>query len=148
MKTYLYIILAFVSVGSNAQNHFNLDDGFIAEGYDVVSYFKNKAEEGKPEFMYTHKGAKLKFISQAHLDQFKANPESFMPQYGGYCAYAIGDNGKKVDINPEYFKIENGKLYLFYKTIFKNTLKCWNKEESKNLKSQADKNWAKILDKK
>ena len=55
----------------------------------------------------------------------------------------MGDYGEKVEINPETFKIVDGKLYLFYNAFFNNTLKSWNKNES-NLKKKADANWKKI----
>ncbi len=75
---------------------------------------------------------------------FAANPTRFEPQYGGWCAYAMGASGDKVDVDPETFKIVNDKLYLFYNKFFNNTLKSWNKDES-NLKSKADVNWTKFI---
>ena len=66
--------------------------------------------------------------------------------FGGWCAYAMGDNGEKVDIDPETFKIIDGKLYLFYNAYFNNTLNSWNKDE-KNLKNKANNNWSKLLKK-
>jgi YHS domain-containing protein len=58
-------------------------------------------------------GAKWKFASQAHLDLFKATPEKYAPQYGGYCAYGVSvDN--LVSIEPDKFTIIDGKLYLNY----------------------------------
>lgn len=74
---------------------------------------------------------------------FLANPSRFEPQYGGWCAFAMGDYGKKVKINPETFKIVDDKLYLFYNAYFTNTLKDWNKDEA-NLKSKGDRNWANL----
>ena len=56
----------------------------------------------------------------------------------------MGDYGKKVEIDPETFKIVDGKLYLFYNAYFNNTLKSWNKDE-KNLKAKADKNWSTLI---
>ena len=55
----------------------------------------------------------------------------------------MGENGEKVSINPETFKIVNGKLYLFYNKFFNNTLKDWNENESE-LKQKAEKNWTKF----
>ena len=77
------------------------------------------------------------FSSQANKDLFLKNPASYEPQYGGWCAYAMGYSGEKVEINPETFKILDGKLYLFYNAFFNNTLKSWNKDEV-NLKKKAD----------
>jgi hypothetical protein len=56
----------------------------------------------------------------------------------------MGSSGEKVDIDPETFKIVDGKLYLFYNRFFNNTLKTWNKDEA-HLRSSADKNWMKFV---
>ncbi len=64
----------------------------------------------------------------------------YEPQYGGWCAYAMGNSGEKVEVDPETYKIVDGKLYLFYNKYFTNTLKSWNKDEAK-LKSKADESW-------
>ena len=62
----------------------------------------------------------------------------------GWCAYAMGAKGEKVEVDPETFKIVDGKLYLFYNKFFNNTLESWNKDEAR-LRSNADKNWSKII---
>jgi hypothetical protein len=66
-----------------------------------------------------------------------------MPQYGGWCAYAMGAKNEKVTMNPENYKIVDGKLYLFYKNFFTDTLDDWNEDEE-NLKQKANENWKKI----
>jgi hypothetical protein len=78
------------------------------------------------------------------LLKFKANPEKYKPAYGGWCAYAMGENGEKVKVDPETYKIVDGKLYLFYNFWTTNTLDDWNKNEKK-LKEAADRNWSKIV---
>jgi hypothetical protein len=82
----------------------------------------------------------------ANRDAFIKNPAAYEPQYGGWCAYAMGASGEKVEIDPETFKVADNKLYLFYNAYFNNTLPKWNKDE-KNLKSKADQNWKAILNK-
>ena len=64
-----------------------------------------------------------------------------MPQYGGWCAYAMADKGEKVSINPKTFEIRDGKLYLFYNSWGTNTLDLWKKENVKGLQKKADQNW-------
>ena len=83
-------------------------------GYDTVAYFtEGKPVKGSDGFVTTWMGAKWKFASQAHLDLFKAAPEKYAPQYGGYCAYGVAvDN--LVSIEPDKFKVLDGKLYLNY----------------------------------
>ena len=71
------------------------------------------------------------------------DPEKYQPQYGGWCAYAMGVSGDRVKIDPKTFKIINDQLYLFYNFWGNNTLKDWNKDE-KRLKEKADSYWSAI----
>ena len=142
-----YFILLYLITSSSIFSQtidYNTKGGFSAKGYDVVAYFKNEAKEGQKEFSYTYDGVKYKFSSQTNLDLFTQNPEKYIPQYGGYCAYAIAINSKKVDINPKSYEIRDGKLYLFYNSWGNNTLKKWQKENVKGLQEKADLNWEAI----
>jgi YHS domain-containing protein len=86
-------------------------------GYDTVAYFTvGKPVKGQDALVTEWMGAKWKFSSQANLDLFKANPEKYAPQYGGYCAYGVvQDNLVKVE--PDQFTIRDGKLYLNYDAV-------------------------------
>ena len=143
MKKSIIIFLGLlIGFSSQAQQiDYYLDNGYVAEGYDVTEYFNNKATKGDKNYTTTHDGVKFKFTSQVNLDKFKANPTKFIPQYGGYCAYALATNGKKVDADPETFEIRNGKLYMFYNSWGTNTFKKWKAENPEKLKEQADVAW-------
>ncbi len=143
-KVLILILLTSVTVFAQKKNQ-NTKKGFLAEGYDVVSYFDNKAEKGDKKFTTEIEGIKFKFTSKENLVKFKENPKKYIPQYGGYCAYAIGANGSKVSIDPKTFEIREGKLYLFYNSWGTNTLELWKKEGAEKLKIQADKNWRNII---
>lgn len=124
--------------------HFNLSDQLAIQGYDPVAYFtQQKATKGKPALYTQYQGVVYHFATEQNRKMFLANPSRFEPQYGGWCAFAMGDYGKKVKINPETFKIVDDKLYLFYNAFFTNTLKDWNKDEA-NLKAKGDRNWANL----
>lgn len=126
------------------QKHFNINKFSLAlEGYDPVSYFSGEPKKGNANFTYSYNGIKYNFSSQKNLDVFKQSPDKYEPQYGGWCAYAMGLNGEKVEVDPVNYKITNGKLYLFYRNFFSNTLDDWNKNE-KTLNLNADVNWRKI----
>jgi len=142
---YIYILFAIsISTFSYAQNsNYNLENEYFADGYDLVAYFDNSAEEGKKEYTTNYNGLNIKFSSQENLNKFNENPESFIPQYGGWCSYAMATSGDKVETNPEAFEIRDNKLYLFYKSFAINTLKKWKKKPD-TYKVQADKNWTKI----
>lgn len=123
----------------------NIDKNKLAvSGYDLVDYFNGKASPGNENFLSSYKGANYLFKNEINKRTFEKSPGEYLPQYGGWCAYAMGYNGKKVEINPESFSIENKKLYLFYKTTFTDTKKKWFRSNEK-LKSKANQNWNKQL---
>jgi YHS domain-containing protein len=152
---YLFVVaiahasLVFTGQAQNtvktSKDIFNISNGQLAiSGYDPVAYFTdNAAKEGKKEFSYTYDGIVYRFNSMQHLQLFKSDAEKYKPQYGGWCAYAMGATGEKVDVDPETFKVLNGKLYLFYNRFFNNTKKSWDKDEA-NLRQKADANWQKF----
>ena len=152
MKRIIITFLVTVySVGiTNAQTaqrtkEFNLEKGVAIQGYDPVAYFlQNKAVKGNKQFIALADGVTYNFSSAANKDLFIKDYKKYEPQYGGWCAYAMGATNEKVEIDPETFKIVNGKLYLFYHSWVNNTLNKWNKDES-NLKAKADKNWMAIF---
>lgn len=86
-------------------------DNVAVGGYDTVSFFSGKPQKGKKEHTLYHAGAEWYFVTQGNLDLFKTNPEAFMPQYGGYCAWAIANN-KLAKGSPKHWHVEDGKLYL------------------------------------
>ena len=148
-KKLAYLLLfTFVCIQSFAQTNlrqknFNLSKGLAIEGYDPVSYFAGKPAKGSATYTYTYDGVVYRFSNAANLETFKKNPSGYEPQYGGWCAYAMGSSGEKVEVDPETYKIIGGKLYLFYNHLFNNTLKTWNKSEPQ-LKPKADVNWQKL----
>jgi YHS domain-containing protein len=151
MKAFLILLITvlgttctFAQTEAQRKQHFNTKKSIALEGYDPVSYFSGKPKEGKSEYRITHHGVIYQFSSTANLNTFKSNPTKYEPAYGGWCAYAMGENGEKVKIDPETYKIIDNKLYLFYNFWGNNTLTDWNKLEKK-LKESADRNWEKLI---
>ena len=154
MNRHINLVFFFILLGGIAlaqheetrKKQYNLESsGLAIQGYDPVAYFTlNKALEGKKDFSTSYNGVIYRFASKQNKDEFARNPARYEPQYGGWCAYAMGKKGEKVEIDPETFKIVNGKLYLFYNKFFNNTLKSWNQDETR-LKTQADHNWMKFV---
>ena len=112
------------------QHNFNLSSQHVAiGGYDVVAYFKQgQPVKGKASLAVSHEGVIYHFSSLQNKSAFLETPAKYEPQYGGWCAYAMGATGEKVTVDPETFKIVNGKLFLFYNRYLNNKLKSWNKD--------------------
>lgn len=140
----LFVSVQAISQQAKRLAHFNVENKLAIQGYDPVAYFKQgKAVKGKKEFSASYQGVVYYFANESDKAAFLKNPTAYEPQYGGWCAFAMGDYGEKVEIDPETFKILDGKLYLFYNKFLTNTLKSWNKNETK-LKKNADANWEKL----
>ncbi|WP_422089812.1 YHS domain-containing (seleno)protein [Tenacibaculum ovolyticum] len=142
MKRFLILLLLFST--SIFSQKYNVKKGAIANGYDVVAYFSNKAVKGNKKIKATHDGVSFLFSSQENLNLFKKDPKKYIPKYGGFCAYAIGKTSERVSINPKTFQISNGELYLFYNSWGNNTLQLWQQEGAKELQKKANKNWKEI----
>lgn len=77
------IIMLSSTLSFGQKTNYNLDNGYIAERYDVVAYFSNKTIEGKITYSTSYDGAKYKFSNKENLDNFISNPLKYVHQYGG-----------------------------------------------------------------
>ncbi|MFY0673104.1 MAG: hypothetical protein JXQ87_06850 [Bacteroidia bacterium] len=145
MKTLIISFLAFSGL-SITQFGFAKNNVLI-DGYDPVSYFINGPLKGSEKITIDYKGTTIWFVSESNKEKFKANPQKYYPKYGGWCAYAMGADGSKVDVNPKTYEIREDGLYLFYNKLGTNTLNMWKTEGAATLKQKADKNWSKLEDK-
>ena len=144
MKTLLQSILVlglvFNSLSLLAQNNYNVNvdkKNLAVQGYDLVAYFEDhKPVKGSEEFSFKYESATYYFASKAHLNTFKKNPEKYLPEYGGFCAYGVS-RGYAVGIDPDAWSIVDGKLYLNYSLKVQKT---WSEDKPGYIK-KADQNW-------
>lgn len=145
LSKYQWTTSCAITIGCCASETLYVEDNLMLSGYDPVAYFTDgKAIKGKKIYACSYRGQRYYFSNDANRGLFLSKPDAYESQYGGWCAYAMGESGEKVEVDPETFKIVEGKLYLFYNFYFSNTLTKWNQEESV-LKIKADKNWKSIL---
>lgn len=113
------------------------------QGYDVVSYFtEGKPVKGDGNHVAVNDGVNYLFASDEHKKLFEANPEKYLPQYNGWCAFGVSVN-KKFISDPTAWKIVDGKLYL---NLSRSVYDTWVKDIPGNVK-KADANWEQIRDK-
>lgn len=116
--------------------------GTAIDGTDPVSYFTSgRPMQGSSDYKHDWNGATWRFVSAENRDAFKANPDKYAPQYGGYCAWAVSQ-GYTASTDPHAWKIVDGKLYLNYS---KSVQAKWEKNIPGNIKA-ADANWPSVLD--
>jgi YHS domain-containing protein len=142
MRTIRLSFIAFLVSGAlfaQQPEIFSTPDGAIG-GFDPVAFFKEgKPIAGKKELSYNWNGAVWSFSSAENLAAFKATPEQYAPQYGGWCAYGVAD-GHKSPTQVETWTIVSNKLYFNYNA---NVKKRWMEKQGEYIE-QAEKNWPKL----
>lgn len=147
MKKFAVIIGLFLSVLSfpaqagNDPIYTSWKNDTAVGGFDVVSFYSGKPLRGKKGFKQFYRDAEWRFSSRANLDLFRTNPEAFIPQYGGYCAWAAA-NGKLAKGSPKHWHLRDGKLYLNFNSRIQT---LWDKDIPGFIK-KADANWPQLLD--
>lgn len=112
-------------------------------GYDPVEYFtEGRAVIGEAAYTIVHEGAAYRFASESNKKAFEMDPERYLPQYGGFCAFGVA-LGAKFDGDPRLFAIVDGKLYLNLNPAIQ---KKWNEDRARNIE-KAQENWPRIRDK-
>ena len=115
--------------------------GVAIMGYDPVAYFTdNRAVKGSEKYSYDWLGTPWHFASSEHKEMFAADPIKYAPQYGGYCAAEVVGGSVTVDIDPNAFKIIDGKLYLIYDKPHADDFAAHASE----IVATADANWPKV----
>ena len=115
----------------------NTADGLALKGYDPVAYFTDgQPTKGTDQYSFEWKGVTYRFASAENLQRFKADPDKYLPQYGGYCAYAMSLD-RIADIDPHRWAIVGGRLYLNNGYLAQD---LWSLNKSGNIAS-ADRNW-------
>jgi len=116
----------------------NAADGIALKGYDTVAYFTTgEPTPGVDGYTHRWKGVTYRFASAENRDRFKADPERYVPQYGGYCAYAMSVD-RIADIDPSRWAIVDGKLYLNNNRL---SQALWSVNKRGKIVS-GDRNWA------
>lgn len=145
-QSFIRTLLMMILLTGSAQAADRVNTSFFGnvaiKGYDPVAYFtQNAPVKGDKQYTYEWMDANWQFASQENLETFKADPEAYAPQYGGYCAWAVANN-KLANIDPEQFTIYNDKLYLNYNA---DVAKKWRADKDSFI-TQANANWPSVTE--
>ncbi len=146
IRTILAIVVIAAGLSSPAAARDPVSTGTFSSlavsGYDPVAYFRQgRPVEGRSDLEYEWNGATWRFASADNLAAFKADPEKFAPQYGGYCAWAVSQ-GYTAKSDPAAWRIVDDKLYLNYS---KDIQARWEQDIPGNI-AKADANWPGVLE--
>ena len=113
------------------------EGGAALGGTDPVAYFtEGRPVAGSPAITHDWQGATWRFASEENRAAFAADPASYAPQYGGYCAWAVAE-GYTASTTPDAWRIEGGKLYLNYS---RRVQRQWERDIPGNI-ARANANW-------
>ncbi len=154
--TMLLLTLSLFSQATEQNPHVRINAaGLGLDGYSPVSYFEHgQAELGSAAFEHPYQGVTYRLTNAQQLQQFRNDPEAYLPAHGGWCSLMLSGSGRMTPANPESFTIVDGQLLLFWDGQFKGQavsgLSNWHsktnhdpKKERKRLHS-ANKTWQKI----
>ena len=142
----LFATLALLTLAAPgfAEDEYNLSTGgtldgvpLALRGVDPVALSTLGAvTDGTATHTVIHDEVAYYFASEISAETFRADPEAYVPQYGGFCAFAVA-LGKKLDGDPRYADIVDGKLYLFLNEVAFEKYK----EDKTGTLVKARKNW-------
>lgn len=152
-----FVIITFVTLGiaagpdsapqtSKAYLHsYNLpSSGLAIEGYCPVAYqVVGEPVRGKPEYASTYSGVTYRLVSEEAKQLFDADPELYIPAYGGWCAFGMAIEDK-FPVDPTAFKIVDGRLMLFLRNENIDALALWNQNDEEEQVAKANVYWEKV----
>ena len=151
------VIIVFATLGiaaatgssetpSKAYLHsYNLpSSGLALEGYCPVAYHVvGEPVRGKPEFTSIYNDVAYQFVSSEAKQYFDADPEKYLPAYGGWCAFGMAIQDK-FPVDPTAFKIVDGRLMLFLRNRDVDALKLWEQNNEAQQVAKANAHWKKV----
>lgn len=144
MKKSLWIFLLIsMSYNGLAQKYAIVEQKPVFDGNDIISYYDGEILKGKKDFQTQYDGLTLYFSSQKNLERFTADPDGYMPEFGGWCATAMSMDTRLVP-NYNFYKIENENLLFFAVQAFINARTLWERDTVENFKN-AVINYDKLL---
>lgn len=112
-------------------------------GFDLVSYqTAAKPVRGNGNHVAVHDGATYLFSSESNKAEFDADPDKYLPAFGGYCAFGVSV-GKKFIGDPDVWEVVDGTLYLCLDNKIKG---MWNEDVPAKI-AEANAKWPGIKDK-
>jgi hypothetical protein len=114
--------------------------GLAISGFDAVAYFtEGDATLGKGDFEYTFAGAVWRFHNEGNRSAFQADPEVYMPRFGGYDPVDVA-RGVAVPGDPRLWAVAGARLYLFYTPQALDSFL----QDTDRIAATADRNWPSV----
>ena len=139
----LWILALALPIGAATTEQIVVDrnSGLAIHGFDPVAYFTDRAPTlGRGEFEHRHAGAVWRFRNAGNLAAFVADPDVYMPRYGGYDPVGVG-RAVPAAGDPRIWMIEADRLYLFQSPENKAIFAV----DSERAVAAAEEHWPEVL---
>ncbi len=111
--------------------------GLAIGGFDPVAYFVDRAAmPGRSDIECAFGGTVWRFRNEGNRAAFLANPDVYMPRFGGYDPVGIA-RGVAVAGHPQLWLISGQHLYLFYSAQAQAEFAL----DPERISSTADRKW-------
>ncbi|MEM7499985.1 MAG: YHS domain-containing (seleno)protein [Pseudomonadota bacterium] len=139
----LLLLVALLNAGAALAEEFNIGpERRLLAGYDPVSYFEApEPERGVRAFRLVRDGVEILFASDENRARFLADPEHYLPAYGGYCSFGVR-MGQRLGVDPLAYRIVDDRLFLQHDP---GTQRVWRMSERRNI-AIADRVWPQIAE--
>jgi hypothetical protein len=128
-----------VPIGATTTEYVVVDrhTGLAIGGFDPVAYFVGGAPTaGTGEFEYRRAGVVWRFRNEGNRSAFIADPEVYMPRFGGYDPVGVA-RGVGVPGDPQIWLVTGERLYLFYTPAAREAFA----DDIQEVSTTADRNW-------
>jgi YHS domain-containing protein len=115
--------------------------GFAIGGFDPVAYFtEGQPVAGNSQFELPYGGAVWRFSNSGNREAFAADPDVYMPKFGGYDPLGVA-RGVAVAGNPDVWFIAGERLFLFYDRARRDKFAA----DPDRLSATAERKWPDVL---
>src|SRR5262249_42797400 len=120
--------------------------GLAISGFDPVLYSPmvphftdGAAMPGRAAFEHPFAGAVWRFRNEGNRAAFAAEPDLYMPRFGGYDPIGVA-RGIAAPGNPKLWLVSEGRLYLFYAEQTRTAFKV----DAEAIGAEAERNWPSV----
>lgn len=140
-KLFITLILTALGFGSlHAEASVVISGEYALDGNDITSYYDRPFPvKGDPRYQLQFKEKNWLFADKKSMEAFQNAPDAYMPQYNGWCGWALAQ-GRLSPSYPEHYVIYEGKLFLM---CSRSAKKKWMRDQPRAL-IQSQKNWEKL----
>jgi YHS domain-containing protein len=106
-------VLSLAMLAQDASGKHSIPNLALEGNCPVCLVEMQKQVEGSQDYQSAHDGRIYLFPGQKQKEMFDADPEKYIPAYGGKCVVCQVESGKAGPGKAEHFTVHDQRLFLF-----------------------------------